>query len=85
MTSTYTYTYTSTATDLCQRCEHPIDWHRHDDSSRPHENGHNSHGAILGEQTECPYRCIGYDCTVDGPVPSGGRACGCPDYMAGTA
>jgi len=65
----------------CHRCDHPADWHRHDDSSTPGANGHNSHGSVAGEAQECPYRCIGYDGTVDGPVPPGGRACDCPDMV----
>lgn len=77
---TLTHTQTRTDTDLCQRCEHPRDWHRHDDSSRPNESGHNSHGAVLGETAECPYRCIGYDCEADGTRPPA-IPCGCPDYV----
>jgi len=76
---THTHTYVRTRVDLCQRCEHPRDWHRHDDTSRPNENGHNSHGVVLGEEAECPYRCVGYDCTIDGPVPTQG--CYCPGFV----
>ncbi|HMG43952.1 MAG TPA: hypothetical protein VK611_21645 [Acidimicrobiales bacterium] len=78
---TRTVTHTRTDVDLCQRCEHPADWHRHDDTSHPNEGGHNSHGENVGEGAECPYRCLGYDCTADGPVPPSGRACGCPDMV----
>ena len=74
-----THTYTRTQSDLCQRCEHPADWHRHDDTSAPYVNGHNSHGGILGEDAECPYRCIGYDCTTPGPPPR--WPCLCPDFI----
>jgi len=59
----------------------PRDWHRHDDTSPPSINGHNSHGAILGEDIECPYRCLGYDVTADGPPPRR-QACDCPDFVA---
>lgn len=73
------YTHTRTETDLCQRCEHSADWHRHDDSTTPGVDGHNSHGGITSEEAECPYRCIGYDCTTYGPPR--GRACDCPGFV----
>lgn len=53
----------------CDRCTHPADWHRHDDAD--------THDPT---DPACPFRYIGYDCTVDGTVPPGGRACGCPNY-----
>jgi hypothetical protein len=54
----------------CARCQHSPDWHRHDDSD--------NHAPT---DPDCPFRCIGYDCEAPGPVPEGGRACDCPDYV----
>lgn len=54
----------------CARCGHLPDWHRLDDSLN-----------LDPTDPETPFRCIGYDCTAPGPVPSGGRACDCPDYV----
>lgn len=74
-----THTYTTTHTDLCRRCEHPADWHRHDDTAPPLTDGHNSHGINDHDERLCPCRCVGYDPTIDGPV---GEPCGCPDFAS---
>jgi hypothetical protein len=66
---------------LCARCGHRNDWHRHDDSSPPLVNGHNSHGAdTTGEEANCPCRCIGYDCRIDYSDPPE-LPCNCPDFV----
>jgi hypothetical protein len=54
----------------CARCHHSPDWHRHDDSDN-----------VSPVDPRCTFRCLGYDCTTPGPVPPGGRACDCPDYV----
>lgn len=48
-------------------CGHPPDWHRLDDAQ----------GVGPGDPA-ARFRCIGYDCTADGP-PRGD--CVCPDYV----
>jgi len=65
-----------TVIELCARCGHPSDWHRHDD-----------HHCLSGHSQPCspgtaPFRCIGYDCMKDGE--HGGTPetrCGCPDFV----
>jgi hypothetical protein len=54
----------------CTRCGHPPDWHRL------------SSDAVVQDPTDdrARFRCLGYDCMADGPVPPGGRACECPNY-----
>lgn len=68
---------------LCARpgCGHPPDWHRHDDSATPGEAGHLLHcaPADLPGDSSCPFRCVGYDVTVDGSPPA--DPCTCPDYL----
>lgn len=59
-------------TDLCDNCGHAADWHRLDDAD-PANNG---------DPSTWKFRCLGYDCEVGGPVPVGGRACMCPDFVA---
>lgn len=54
----------------CKRCSHSSDWHRLDSASNL---GPTDPGA--------EFRCLGYDCEADGPPPSGGRACDCPDFV----
>lgn len=57
----------------CGRCGHPPGWHRLDDSLDPTDSVR-------------PFRCIGYDCTLD-PLNrppnrrSAERDCDCPDYV----
>jgi hypothetical protein len=68
-------------TPTCARCGHPQDWHRHDDTAPPNEDGHNSHGMDVDDDQECPYRCIGYDCEAPGSPPA--DPCGCPGFTYG--
>ena len=67
---------------VCRRCNHPADWHRHDDAAcltvHPQPcslpgTWDAQHGAPLA-----PFRCLGYDCMRGGP-PS---TCDCPDFVA---
>jgi hypothetical protein len=62
--------------DVCGRCNHPQDWHRHDDhacSTHPQPC----------EPDTAPFRCLGYDCMADGSTPAGptGTRCDCPDFV----
>jgi len=50
-------------------CNHPADWHRLDDSTN-----------VSPDDPAAEFRCIGYDCTTDGPI--GSCAAECPDYAA---
>lgn len=55
---------------VCQRCQHPPSWHRHDDADE--------HSAT---DPDCPFRCIGYDCEAPGyPAGTPETRCGCPDF-----
>jgi hypothetical protein len=84
MSDRRSFTYTQTFTDLCLRCEHPRDWHRHDDMAPPNVNGHNSHGAdTTGNEHDCPCRCVGEDVTRDGWSPK--DDCDCPAYVGEVA
>ena len=52
----------------CASCGHPASWHRLDDATN------------LGPaDPNAKFRCIGYDCTTDGPI--GSCAAECPDYV----
>lgn len=53
----------------CGRCGHSPDWHRLDDSKN-----------ISPTDPAAEFRCLGYDCEADGPLPANGRACWCHDY-----
>jgi hypothetical protein len=50
------------------RCGHPADWHRLDDST-----------GVAPTDPGAAFRCIGYDCTTDGPPRE--CAAACPDYV----
>jgi hypothetical protein len=54
--------------DLCHRCKHPRDWHRLDDSTN-----------ISPTDPKAKFRCVGYDCTIDGPI--GSCEIMCPDFV----
>ncbi len=54
----------------CALCGHPPGWHRLDDSTN-----------VAPTSPEAMFRCLGYDCEAAGPLPAGGRACDCPDYV----
>jgi hypothetical protein len=58
----------ATMGNTCTRCQHPRDWHRHDDAD-----------PIPPDDPRCPFRCLGYDCMGSGPP---GGACDCPDFVA---
>ena len=60
----------STPLPACQRCGHPADWHRLDDSLN-----------LDPTDPETPFRCIGYDCMAPGK-PSEGCTSRCPNYQA---
>lgn len=64
-------------TPPCERCGHPDSWHRHDDYAEANQGGHGAHGQ--DPYAGCPFRCVGYDVTVDGPAPV--DPCTCPDYV----
>ncbi len=51
----------------CGECGHPADWHRLDDSTN-----------VSPVDPAAEFRCIGYDCTIDGPIGICGY--GCADY-----
>src|ERR1700756_5183866 len=55
---------------ICIGCGHPPDWHRL------------TSDAVIQDPTDdaALFRCLGYDCEADGPVPPGGRACDCANY-----
>ena len=44
----------------CKNCNHPVDWHRHDD-----ENCLKTHKQPCNP-TVAPYRCLGYNCEAGG-------------------
>lgn len=52
----------------CARCNHPQDWHRHDDTDN-----------IPPTDPNCKFRCIGYDCEVGGKPPA--NPCDCLDFV----
>ena len=52
----------------CNRCGHPASWHRHDDAD-----------SVPPTDPNCKFRCIGYDCEVEGPPPK--HPCTCPNYV----
>jgi len=56
--------------EYCGRCGHPRDWHRLDDALN-----------ISPTDPDAPFRCIGYDCEIGGPILA--CAAKCPDYVAG--
>lgn len=53
----------------CDRCGHPADWHRLDDSLN-----------LDPTDPATPFRCIGYDCMAPGK-PLEGCTSRCPDYV----
>ena len=59
--------------DLCQRCAHPADWHRHDDALCP-----SCHHQPCSPDT-APYRCLGYDCMRPGHPKD--YECLCHDFL----
>lgn len=62
-------------TEVCQRCGHPADWHRHDDEKC------STHPQPCSPET-APFRCLGYDCMALGfPAGTPESRCGCPDYV----
>ena len=52
----------------CERCKHPQDWHRLDDSTN-----------VSPTDPAAKFRCIGYDCEAPGPPKH--NACDCPDFV----
>ena len=62
--------------EKCRRCQHPADWHRHDDEACSSKHPQPCHPEIA------PFRCLGYDCEAPG-YPSGTpeTRCGCPDFV----
>jgi hypothetical protein len=62
--------------ELCPDCEHPVDWHRFDDSTneRPADPNAKLH-------------CYGYDVTLEygGPPWGPGRLCDCTEYSPAPA
>jgi len=55
--------------ERCQRCGHPSDWHRADDSQ-------------TCDTAEWKFRCLGYDCDGRGfPAGTPESRCGCPDFV----
>jgi hypothetical protein len=60
---------------LCKRCQHPADWHRHAD-----EQCLSSHPQPCTPDI-APFRCLGYDCENSGyPAGTPETRCGCMDF-----
>jgi hypothetical protein len=51
---------------VCARCHHPYGWHRLDDTLN-----------LDPTDMATPFRCLGYDPGVDGPLST----CDCPDLV----
>lgn len=60
------------STDKCQRCGHPSDWHRHDDTAC------NSTHPQPCDPSTAPFRCLGYDCMAPGRHRE--DECDCPTF-----
>lgn len=52
----------------CARCGDPADWHRLDSAQN-----------VGPCDPRARFRCVGYDCESDGPIPE--DRCTCPDYI----
>jgi hypothetical protein len=69
----------------CACCGHPDHWHRHDDEAclSKHPQPCAPDGSGPRPIHPAPFRCLGYDCELPGPVLGTPETrCGCAHFVA---